>query len=216
MFISLHSQEELVLRRLIENVVDDLDDVDQAGADGFDAVLGLQRLRLRPKAWITSSLLRRSTVVRNSDSSVSYRPRRGGTQDVDGVDAKLFADFVGVLEDVVGWGRRRRTCTWGARAIADSSEGLWTRRRCAWRIVLHRFAEEAVALSVAVGPGGVEEVAAQIDGELERLAACLVSASLHPLIPQRPVPMSLTSSRCVQRAVFHFSCSPQISTDYFD
>ena len=102
-------------------------------------------------------------------------------QNIDGIDAKFFADQVGVFEDVIlGKNivifvlRERRPFVIGGRNFGGGVEALFIAR--------HGFAEQGVAFAFAVGPGGVEEVAARVDGELqgiERLAVIGAAPAAH-------------------------------------
>src|SRR6185369_11761135 len=95
-------------------------------------------------------------------------------QKIDGCSSNFFEDHVGVLADVIvgedftvgifcGGGPfsiLRRNLRGGVETLAG--------------IALDQLAEKAVAVSVAISPGAVEEVATEVNGCLEGLEGLFV------------------------------------------
>src|SRR6202050_4107679 len=73
-------------------------------------------------------------------------------------------------------------------------------------IALEDFAEKAVAFPFAVGPGGIEEIAAQVNGELESLQGLvIVRAGPSAHAPQAVGHVADLKVSAPQDSVFHSS-----------
>src|ERR1700730_19293550 len=97
----LTNREKLVLGRLIKNVVDHLYHIHQASAQGLESIFGLPAIEAEAEVAndsITPELLDRIAKFRLVGPAVVPDME---LQQIDGVDSKLSADQVGVLENVV-------------------------------------------------------------------------------------------------------------------
>ena len=112
MFSLLAQRKEIVLRRLIENVVDHLNDIHEAGLDGFDSVLRFPAVEAEaepPNPIASLQLFNGVAKIGIGGPTVIPDVK---LQDVDFVDAKLFANQARVLEDVLG-GKNLGYLDWG-------------------------------------------------------------------------------------------------------
>src|SRR4029077_15112217 len=88
--------------------------------------------------------------------------------------AQVCQALFGVEADVISWKNlgERVAAPGGPTAIAGRNLGRHVQLFSGVRA--HKVPQKPLALSVAVGPGGVEEVTSQVGGELERLARLIV------------------------------------------
>ena len=170
---------------------------------------GCQRLRLRPKERIHLSALSFSTVSRNSGSLRPAVVPDVKLQNVYGIFAKFFADFFCVIKNMLG-GKNVAVFKFrrgGPDVVHGRNFGRGIKPaifRVTKFVAVEDFAEQAVAFSVAVGPGGVEEIAAEVDGQLQGFEGFLVvRASPIAHAPEADGHVADLKTRSPERAIFH-------------
>src|ERR1700722_16051831 len=89
-------------------------------------------------------------------------------QDVDRIYSQAFADFLGVLQDMaMGKYILVRVFRLGWPAVIHWRDFRRGEESLVF-VARQSLAQQPVAFAVPVGPGGVEEITAQIDGGFER------------------------------------------------
>src|SRR5208282_1355861 len=200
----LARREKIVLRRLIENVADHLHRVDQARTDCFEAVIRLPAIQAQAEPvnpTLTFQFL--DGVLEFGLLGPSVVPNMK-LQDVDFIDAKLFADQARVLEDVLS-GKHLAIFGFGAGGpLAVHGRNFRGGIEPLVFVARDDVAEQAVALAVAIGPGRVEEVAAEIDGELQRFEGfAVVRAAPAAHAPEPVSDVAYGNSGAAKPAIFH-------------
>src|SRR6266478_1183045 len=169
------SGEKLVFGILIENVVDDLDGVDEAGAHGANSVGRFPAVKAEAEGANFSAAAKFFRGAR--DSFVLEPAVLPGVQlyEIKRFAADIFEALVHVLEDVV-----RRIGIVERIFRARGPAEIFGRDFCGdvkffvrpagggiISIGAEDFSEKLLAVAVAVGPRGVKEIAAEIDGALK-------------------------------------------------
>ena len=101
-------------------------------------------------------------------------------------DAEVAQALLGVLADVVGGKDVVERVLRPRRPLAVLRRDLGRDVEPLVRMPLQQLAEQPLAVPVAVGPRGVEEVAAELDRPVERRQRLLVVAPVHPAMPHMP------------------------------
>ena len=160
---ALAGREEHVLRRLVEDVVDDLHAVDQPRVEGGQHVRGLPAVHADPEP------LDEPLALEVPDRPLPAVVRHPGVApdvellEVDALQAQVAPALVRHLDDVVvredlGDGRLRL-----ARPAAVLGRDLRRGVELGAAMPRQGVAEEPLAPALAIGVGGVEEVAAPLD-----------------------------------------------------
>ena len=136
-------------------------------------------------------------------------------QKVDRVEAKFLADLIRIFDDVIG-GKYVVIVVSGERGPFAVGRRNFRGGIEAFFITCHGFAEQAVALTFAVGPCGVEEIAARVDGELQGIKRLLVIGAAPAAHAPQPVSdVADGKTGAPQLAIFHVS-SLMMGFDYPD
>src|SRR5215470_4850715 len=162
------SREKFVLGILIEDVVNYLNSVNEAGLDGADAVPGFPAIHADAHCLDFAA---GAQLLDRADGTIVVEPvvfPGVVLNEVESFDADIAQTFVNVFEDIFGriGNVKRKVGLRGPAAI------LW--RNLGGGMELLRgigaqgFAKECFAVAFAVRPCGVKEIAAEIDGALER------------------------------------------------
>ncbi len=123
---------------------------------------------------------------------------------VNRVDAELLADQVGVLEHVFRGEHIFVFIFWQCRPLQISRRNFRRGIEALLRVAIQDLAEQAVALAVAVRPCCIEEIAAEIDGQLqgrERFRVVRTSPAAHA--PKSVGDVAHFKTGTAQLAVFH-------------
>ena len=204
-------REKLVFGSLIENVVDHLHDINQACAHGLETVLRLPTVDADAEGanpFVGFEFLDGFAKFRLVSPAIVPNVK---LQDIDRIFAKFFADQFCVLENMFGgedfavfvFGRG------GPLVVHGRNFGRGVKPVNRWVteiIALQDFAEQAVAFPFAVGPGGIEEIAAQVNRELEGFQGFIVvraGPSAHA--PQAVGHVADLKVSAPQDAIFHSS-----------
>ena len=164
MFSGLAEREEIALGRLVEDVVDHLHGVDQAGADDLERGIGLVVVDRDADGADFAGALQ---IVEGAAPVVVVDPLGVPDvelQQVDGVELEVVEALLGARHDVVvreDFGDRRaalRRPDAVLRRDFRRDVDLFARR------VAHDLADEALAVAVAIGERGVDQVEAELDG----------------------------------------------------
>src|SRR5262249_25583094 len=166
--VSAAGGEKFVFGILIEDVVDDLNGINEAGLHGADSVPWFPAVHADADSMDFTA---GAKLLDGADGALVIEPfvfPGVVLNQVEGLDADIAQAFVHVFENVFWW-------------IGNVESELALRRPAA---VLRRhfagdveffagigaqgFAEELFAVAVAVGPGSVKKIAAEIDRTVER------------------------------------------------
>src|SRR6516165_9594832 len=159
--------EELVFGVLVEDVVDDLHGVDEAGFDGADAVAGLPAVHADADS---ADFAAGPKLLDGANGTLFIEPAvfPGVVLDeVEGSDADVRKTLFNVLKNVFGRVRDIQPELAARRPLAVFGRDLARHVELFVRMGSEGFAEQLFAVPVAVGPGGVEEIAAKSDGTVE-------------------------------------------------
>src|ERR1700732_1492019 len=154
--------------------MDDLNCIHQAGAHSLETVFGLPAIEAESEVTddpITSEFLDRIAKFRFVGPGVVPNMK---LQQIDVVDPEFFPDQISVFQHMVGRKNILILVLSPRRPLAIHWRNLGSRiQTLAWvgsrSIPGQDLAEQAIALALAVGPGGAEEVAAQIGSQLQRV-----------------------------------------------
>ena len=198
-------RKELVLRRLVEDVVDDLHASMSPVSSARSTLAGCQRLMLIPIARTSpSSFIRRPRAASASSSAQVSLQTWNCWRSI--VETPRFARLFSVYSRMWSGGytsssgypaRAGHRRFFGGILVADV-EPL-----C--RVAFQQFAEQLLAVPVTVHPRRVEEVAAQLDGAVERGQRLLVVASgpschaPHAVADLRDVPSGASEASIAHR-----------------
>src|ERR1043166_6477949 len=162
------SGEKFVLRILVEDVVDDLNGVNEAGLYGANAVPWFPAVHAYPDGLDLAAGAKR---LDGADGAVVLEPFifPGVVLDqIQGIHADVAQTLVHIFEDVfrrVGNVERKFALRGPAAIFGRNFAGDV---KFFGGIGSQGFAEELFAVAVAIGPGGVKEIAAQIKRARER------------------------------------------------
>ena len=211
------SGEKLVFGILIENVVDDLDGVDEAGAHGANSVGRFPAVEAEAEGANFSAAAKFFRGAR--DSFVLEPAVLPGVQlnEIERFDADILEALVHVLEDVV-----RRIGIVERIFRARGPAEIFGRDFCGdvkffvrpagggiISIGAEDFSEKLLAVAVAVGPRGVKEIAAEIDGALEgRERFGVVRAGPAGHAPHAVANFADVPSGAAEAAIVHSESSP--------
>lgn len=179
-FVLAAAGEEVLLGSLIEDVVDDLDAVDQSGADDIQ---GGVRLVIVNGDADCASFAATLDLFQAAAPLVAGQPLRipdVKLLQVDGFDVEVAKAGLGAGDDVVGredlFDTDARLCGPGEILGRDFGRNVDSLGR-----FLHDLADEPFTVSLTVGQGGINEVQAQFHGSPESLHRFVIGAA-KPLI----------------------------------
>ncbi len=176
----LADREQLVLGVLVEDVVDHLDAVDQAGAQRLVDIGGLPAVDRDAERLDEALALQ---VVHRALPPLVCGPRvRPHVQllDVHAVEPEVLEALLGHVADVSGREDVLERVVGARRPAAVLRRDLGRDVDALAAVVLQQLAQQPLAVPRAVGPGGVEEVAAQGQRPLHRLQRLGVVRSAPP------------------------------------
>ena len=203
--------EKFVFGILVEDVVDDLDCIDEAGAHGANAVTRLPAIETDADGAYFAAAAEIFDGARKARVVEPFVFPSVKLNEVDDIGADVGETFFDVLDDVIGREAivERKFAAAGPAAIFRRNFGgdvkLFVGAGVGGILIgAQNFPEKLFAVAVAIGPGSVEEVAAEIDGTLERcerffiLRAGLTGESPHTITNFANVP-----SGAAEAAVVH-------------
>src|SRR4029077_5308607 len=174
--------EKFVFGILVEDVVDDLDGVDEAGAHGANAVPRLPAIEADAEGADFSAAAKIFDGAGQARIAEPLVFPGVKLNEIETFDTNIRKTLFDVLDDVVGREAivEREFATAGPAAIFRRNFGGDVKPFVGAGggssfVGAKNFTEELFAVAVAIGPGGIEKVAAEIDGTLDRLERFFIS-----------------------------------------
>src|SRR5215472_3439731 len=169
--------EKLVLWVLVENVVNDLNGIDDAGPHGANAVGRLPAIEAEAEG---ANLAAGAQFFDRSGNALIVEPNvLPGVQlnEIERFDAEIFEALIDVLEDVVGRVAvvERIVGAGGPAAVLRRNFGgdvkLLVRAAAAGvpAIRAENFSKQLFAVALAVSPRGVKKITTEVDSALQRI-----------------------------------------------
>ena len=205
---SRHAREQLVLGRLVEDVVDHLHGVDQpACASVRSAFAGSQRLMLTPTPSHEPLALQ---VVDRPLPALVVGPGVLPDVELDQVDAPAGPGSRRLFSVYSRMWSGGKTSSSGVRRAATATCGSWAGSSSPYTAAGRDWPrtsspEQLLAVPVAVAPGRVEEVAAQVDRALQRRRSDSSSSDAGPAghAPHAVADLADLPAQPAKRAILH-------------
>ncbi len=160
--------KQLVFRVLVEGVVDHLNGIDEAGVERAEDVLRLEAVHANPDGAHEFLLLQRGNCPLPAVVVCPCVAPDVQLLEVEGVHADVLEALLRVLADVVGWIDVVQRVLRLGRPLPVLRRDLRGHVQPLARVPAQGLAKQPFAVPVAVRPGGVEEVAPELDGAVER------------------------------------------------